>query len=638
MEKKKTKNSTEISEGAAPEKSKKAKSAGFWRTLWPYIKPFRRNIIVTVIFSLLTGACVALQPLIIKYVVDTGIGGSDVVLFGETVYSVADKGTDVRAWFIVGCAAAYVLFSFGRIHSWRRAYKNMLKLVEGTLFSLRSKFFGHVQRMCMHFRDKNSAGELYNYIMGTPMANIKSFLHSILGAVPYQAVSLVFSTVMLLSYNVWLTLIVFGACLIMVVFHRVYRKKIREASRTYMDAEKEASHFVTDALQGGEATKMYAIEEASIHSFNEHIDALRATGIRAAYISILAAAKPELSQYICTAAIYLVGGIFCLRGELQVGELYLFVSTMSTILGVVMSWINLGFSQSTAAVSLERIQKIIEENSTTPEVGEDARRSIDVEKASAMHHGKPCIAFRDVTFGYGDKPVFENLSCALKYGESLALVGGSGSGKSTFTKLIMRLYEVQGGEILIHDRNVKDYETHELRLSFGVVPQNPYIFNGTVWDNIRIVRPDATNKEIIEAMEIARVHEFVNDLPRGWSTVIGDGSLGLSGGQRQRIAIARAILKKPDIFIFDEATSALDNVSEALIQEAMEELMRTHTVIFVAHRLSTIRNVDRILVFDHGRIVEEGSYDELAAGNGEFRHLLDAAEGRLKASLTLPML
>lgn len=638
MEKKTTKNSTEISGKTAPEKSKKAKSTGFWRTLWPYIKPFRRNIIVTVIFSLLTGACVALQPLIIKYVVDTGIGGSDVVLFGKTVYSVADQGIDVRSWFIVGCAAAYVLFSFGRIHSWRRAYKNMLKLVEGTLFSLRSKFFGHVQRMCMHFRDKNSAGELYNYIMGTPMANIKSFLHSILGAVPYQAVSLVFSTVMLLSYNVWLTLIVFGACLIMMVFHRVYRKKIREASRTYMDAEKEASHFVTDALQGGEATKMYAIEEASIHSFNEHIDALRATGIRAAYISILAAAKPELSQYICTAAIYLVGGIFCLRGELQVGELYLFVSTMSTILGVVMSWINLGFSQSTAAVSLERIQKIIEENSTTPEVSVDARRSIDIEKASALRHGKPCIAFRNVTFGYGDKPVFENLSCALKYGESLALVGGSGSGKSTFTKLIMRLYEVQGGEIRIHDRNVKDYETHELRLSFGVVPQNPYIFNGTVWDNIRIVRPDATNKEIIEAMEIARVHEFVNDLPRGWSTVIGDGSLGLSGGQRQRIAIARAILKKPDIFIFDEATSALDNVSEALIQEAMEELMRTHTVIFVAHRLSTIRNVDRILVFDHGRIVEEGSYDELAAGNGEFRHLLDAAEGRLKVSLTLPML
>ena len=622
----KTKKTKETNGG----KGKREKRAGFWRTLWPYIKPFRRNIIVTVIFSLLTGACVALQPLVIKYVVDTGIGGSDVVFFGRTLYSVADKGIDTRAWFIFALAAAYVLFSFGRIHSWRRAYKNMLKLVEGTLFSLRSKFFGHVQRMCMHFRDKNSAGELYNYIMGTPMANIKSFLHSILGAVPYQAVSLVFSTVMLLSYNVWLTLIVFGACLIMVVFHRVYRKKIREASRTYMDAEKEASHFVTDALQGGEATKMYAIEEQSIHSFNEHIDALRTTGIRAAYISILAAAKPELSQYICTAAIYLVGGIFCLRGELQVGELYLFVSTMTTILGVVMSWINLGFSQSTAAVSMERIDRIIAEHSTTPEVSDDARRSIKIEKESAKRRGKPCIAFRDVTFGYGDKNVFEHLSCELKYGESLALVGGSGSGKSTFTKLIMRLYEVKEGEVLMHDRNVKDYETHELRLSFGVVPQNPYIFNGTIWDNIRIVRPDASNREIIEAMEIARVHEFVNDLPRGWSTKIGDGALGLSGGQKQRIAIARAILKKPDVFIFDEATSALDNVSEALIQEAMEELMRSHTVIFVAHRLSTIRNVDRVLVFDHGKIVEEGSYDELAAGNGEFRRLLDAASGHTK--------
>ena len=148
-------------------------------------------------------------------------------------------------------------------------------------------------------------------------------------------------------------------------------------------------------------------------------------------------------------------------------------------------------------------------------------------------------------------------------------------------------------------------------------------------DNIRIVRPDATNYEIIKAMEVARVHEFVNDLPRGWSTLIGDGALGLSGGQKQRIAIARAILKNPDIFIFDEATSALDNVSERLIQEAMEELMQSHTVIFVAHRLSTIRNVNRILVFDHGKIVEEGNYDTLAAGNGVFRELLDAAEGKL---------
>ena len=327
--------------------------------------------------------------------------------------------------------------------------------------------------------------------------------------------------------------------------------------------------------------------------------------------------------------VYLVGGIYCVLGKIQVGELYLFLSTMTTILGILNSWLGVILTQNTAAVALDRVAEIIEEHSTTPEVKATARRLVSTEKEAALYGGKPCVSFRNVAFSYDARPIFRDLSCDIKYGESIALVGGSGSGKSTFTKLMMRLYEVDEGAVLVHDRNVKDYETHELRLSFGVVPQNPYIFYGTVWDNIRIVRPSATGKEIIDAMELARVHEFVNDLPKGWSTKIGDGALGLSGGQKQRIAIARAILKNPDIFIFDEATSALDNVSERLIQAAMEDLMKTHTVVMVAHRLSTIKGVDRILVFEKGEIVEEGSYEALAAKeSGPFRTLLDAAEGK----------
>ena len=634
LEKEKTQESAEKKEPKTAEKRKpftrEDKTRGFWRTLFPYMKDYRRNILIAVILSMITGACVALQPLVIKYVVDSGIGSEPVTFLGETVLAFDDATAwEVRLQFIAALALFYVFISFARVYTWRFGYKNILKMQEGTLFNLRSSFFGHVQRMCMHFRDKNSSGELYNYIMGTPMANIKGFLSGIFQGVPYQAISLLISVGLLISYNVYLTLIVILAAFVMAYFNRRSRKKIREVNSRYLDAEKKTSHSVSDALQGGEATKMYAIEDASIAAFDHNLETLRTTGINVHFTSIVEGAKPEFVQYICTALVYLVGGFFCLRGEIRVGELYLFISTMGTIFSVILAWLSLFFTQSTAAVALERIDAIIAEHSTTPEVAADSRRSIEIEKESAKRHGKPCISFRNVDFAYGDKPIFENLSCDLKYGESLALVGGSGSGKSTFTKLVMRLYEVNGGEVLLHDRNVKDYATHDLRLSFGVVPQNPYIFYGTVWDNIRIVRPDASNREIIEAMEVARVHEFVNDLPRGWSTVIGDGALGLSGGQKQRIAIARAILKRPDIFIFDEATSALDNLSERLIQEAMEELMQSHTIIFVAHRLSTIRNVNRILVFDHGKIVEEGNYDTLAAKNGAFRELLDAAEGRL---------
>ncbi|MBO5754539.1 MAG: ABC transporter ATP-binding protein, partial [Clostridia bacterium] len=435
--------------------------------------------------------------------------------------------------------------------------------------------------------------------------------------------------VVLVSFNPVLTLIIFLTALTMAILNRLAWNKMRRNSKAYLSAEKKTAHHITDTLHGSEAIKMYSIEDEAIDRFEGHLGTLRDTGLRHSLANSLEGLKVEFAQYFGIGVVYLVGGLFCVLGRLEVGELYLFLSTMTTILGILNSWLGVILTQNTAAVALDHVAEIIEEQSTTPEVKENARRAIEIERASAQRGGKPCVSFKDVTFAYDNKPIFRGLSCDIGYGESIGLVGGSGSGKSTFTKLMMRLYEVDEGAVLVHDRNVKDYETHELRLSFGVVPQNPYIFYGTVWDNIRIVRPSASNKEIIDAMELARVHEFVNELPKGWSTMIGDGALGLSGGQKQRIAIARAILKKPDVFIFDEATSALDNVSERLIQAAMEDLMKSHTVVMVAHRLSTIKGVDRILVFDKGEIVEEGNYETLAAKeSGPFRTLLDAAEGK----------
>jgi ABC-type multidrug transport system fused ATPase/permease subunit len=622
---KKQKNSKKSTD-PLPEGESKAQKLSFWKTLFPYLKPYTRHIVVAIVLSVLTGIGVALQPFMIKFIIDTGVGDAPIAFFGKELFRFdADATREARLVFVAAAALAYFLLGLMRVSAWRVGLSNMLTALEGAIFTLRSRFFGHVQRMCMRFYDKNSSGELYNYIMGSPMANIKTYLQGMVQSVPYQAVSLVISLLALFSYNWKLTLMILVTSIVMVTVNRITRGIQRRNTQAFLNAERDASEYITDALHGSEAIKMYSIESDTIVHFEGCIENLKRSGIRYTLTSHNVYMLVELLQYLGIAGVYLLGGYLCLGGELAVGEFYLFLSTMTTILGVLTSWINIAVTHHSAAVALERVDKIIKQHSTTPEVKEDARRAIAIEKDSAMRHGKPCIAFHHVKFAYDDKSVFEDLSCSIGYRESIGLVGGSGSGKSTFTKLIMRLYEVDGGEIRVHDRNVKDFETHELRLSFGVVPQNPFIFHGTIWDNIRIVRPEATNKEIIDAMEIARVHEFVNELPMGWSTVIGDGALGLSGGQKQRIAIARAVLKKPDVFIFDEATSALDNVSEALIQQAMEELMKSHTVIFVAHRLSTIRNVDRILVFDHGNIVEEGSYDELAARDGEFKKLLDAA-------------
>ncbi len=595
------------------ERIKKEKPAhGFWYYMPQYLRGFEKNIVLTVIGSIVAGVCVAIQPLVIKYVVDDGI-----------TPGVTGTVTKQHAIATVACLCAfYVFISLIRLFSYRFATYNVLQAQEGALFKMRSRFFSHIQHLCMRFHDKTPSGDLYNSIMGSPMASIKTFLHNIIINVPYQVISFAISMVALFSYDWILTLSMLGIACVMILLNRLSRMKIRRVSRALLSAETEASKYITDMLQGSEAVKLYSIEDNAVRDFDERLSSLKQAGIQSSFTNIKEAMKPELANYVGNALVYFVGAFVCLYRGVSTGTLFAFLTSMGSILSTLSMWLGMALTKNSVDVAMDKINAVINEATSTPDVDEGHTRSIEIERMTASADGLPCIEFKNVSFGYDDRMIFDNFSCQMKYGESIALVGSSGSGKSTLTKLIMRLYEINGGSVLLHGRDVRDYNTHELRYSFGVVPQNPFIFRGTIWDNIRIVRPDAPNIDVINAMEVARVHEFVNNLPMGWSTQIGDGALSLSGGQKQRIAIARAILKNPDILIFDEATSALDNISERHIQEAMEELMKTHTVIIVAHRLSTIKNVDRILVFDNGKIVQEGKFDVLANQEGMFRNML----------------
>ena len=589
-------------------------SVPFWRTLLPYLTKHKGGIIFAAICSFATGIATAIQPLIIKYIVDSGLT--------PAIYNEIAKDYALKLVLIL--SVAYVLLGIFRVVVWRIGFIFVVKAQEGALLSLRSQFFHHIQHLCMRFSEKNASGEIYNYIMGSPMGNIKNHLHNVFMNVPFQVVAFAISLVALTTFSWKLTIIMLITVILMVVVRRTSDKKIKRTTREFLQVEKTTSSYITDILHGMDAIKMYSIEDTTGEKFNDHLITMKNKGVKQRMTVSVEAGKPELMQYVGTAIVYIVGGILCLRGEITTGVLYAFLSSMGAILSYIFSWLNIALEQGSAEVALNRIMHIINQKSSTPEIAEDRRHSIEVERESAKKNGRPCISLQNVTFAYDERnKIFNSLSCDINYNESVALVGSSGSGKSTLTKLIMRLYEVNEGSVKVHGRDVRDFATHDLRLSFGVVPQNPFIFRDTVWDNIRVARPDASNYEIIKAMEIAHVHEFVNNLPMGWATVIGDGALNLSGGQKQRIAIARAILKNPDILIFDEATSALDNISERHIQQAMEDLMKTHTVIIVAHRLSTIKNVDRILVFHEGEIVQEGTYDELAAREGLFRELLE---------------
>lgn len=588
---------------------KEKKNESFWLRMWPYLKEFKPKLIFSVICALIVGVFVAVQPFIIKYIVDDGIANE------------ALRGMDKIRYVAMMCVV-YIVVSASRVLTWQAGFFKIQRALEGSLFNLRTKFFAHVQGIGMKFYQSTSAGELFNCILGSPMNNIKTYMSSIFMAVPYQMVAFVISLSALIFYDWLLTLILLATTIFMAVLNKYARRKMRLLSHDYIKSESEATKYLTDTLNGIDAVELYSIEENTLANFQSRIGNMYEKGVTMAYSQHKESAKVEILRYVGTAVVYLVGAISCVYRGVSIGVLYAFLSSMGEILNILISWLNLGVTKASAMSGLNKIYEILETDTTVPEKQENVR-DINLAKEQNQRKQGPCVEFRDVAFAYDNVKIFEDFNCKIKYGEAVALVGSSGSGKSTFSKLLMRLYDVQGGKILVHGEDVRDFPTHDLRVNFGIVPQSPFIFYGSIWDNIKMARPDATNKDIINAMEIANVHEFVNNLEKGWNTIVGDGGLDLSGGQRQRIAIARAVLGDPDILIFDEATSALDNISERAIQAAMEELMKSHTVIVIAHRLSTIKNVDRIMVFDRGKVVEEGTYDELAAvPDGKFAELL----------------
>lgn len=611
--------------------TKRSKKAGkeplkyhFWKVILPYLKPFRSSLFFSALLSIICGLCVSTQPLIIKYIVDTGIEK-------QPFRGYVPQSAAAQIQFILFCVAVYLIISVARIMSYRYSYLLQLRAQKGCMMNLRSVLFSHIQHLCMRFFDKTPSGEIFNYILGSPMGNIETYLSGVTLGVPYQAVSLIVSLTALFTYDWKMTVVLFLTSCAMAGMNFLSRKKVRRASREFISAERAASTFITDMLHGIDTVKTYSIEDDVTDQSVAYLDTLKQKNIKLNMESVRANAKPEFAQYLGTAVIYIVGGIGCIMQGMSVGMLYAFLSSMSMILGTLSSWLSLAFTRNTAEVSVDKIMRVMETRSTTPEPEHKQSRNIGEQMRLAQAEGKPCVEFSHVAFTYDRKEIFHDLSCSIPYRQSVALVGQSGGGKSTLTKLLLRLYEIDRGHIYLHGADIRDYPLHDLRGSFGVVPQTPFVFHDTILNNIKITNPNATDEELRYAMDTARVTEFVNEFPEGVNTVIGDGAQSLSGGQKQRLAIARAILKKSEFLIFDEATSALDNISERLIQRAMEDLMQTHTVIIIAHRLSTIRNVDRILVFRDGEIVQEGNYTELSSVSGPFRDMLDIADGTAPA-------
>lgn len=579
--------------------------------MWKYLKKYKLSIFIAMVCSAFTGVCVALQPLIIKHIVDKGITNNAL-------------NNDQKLRLILFMCGVYILLAVIRILTYRNGYRLLLNSMENALRDLKSRVFAHVEHMGLRFHSEVSVGELHNCLNGTPISYIRTYLQSLVLQVPYQAIAMVISLVALFGYDWVMTLVLLCTAFLMALLNFFARKKIRKISAEQIQVEKKANHFLVDTLGGMEAVKIYGVEDSFQSKFDHTLKDVHETMVKVTLANHKETIKMELAQYVGIAVLYMVGAVSCIYRGSTTGVLYAFLSSMTTILGTLNAWLALILTKVSAQSGMDAITRIINKEIDVPDIPKQFSK--DVEKAYQTMERKQfsCVEFSDVDFAYNDANIFNGFNCRLRPGESVALVGGSGSGKSTFTKLLLRLYDVQEGSVRVFGNDVKDYPVRALRSAFGVVPQNTTIFYGTVWDNIKLACPSATDEEILRAIDMAQMNDFKDSLENGWNTVVGDGARELSGGQRQRIGIARAILGDPKILIFDEATSALDNVSEKAVQSAMEALMKTHTVIIVAHRLSTIRNVDRILVFDHGQIVEEGTYDELAQKeDGYFRKMLN---------------
>ncbi len=591
----------------------------FWKLLWNYIRPCRGELGIASVCSLLTGIGVAVQPLLIKWIVDEGILRKGAG--GELL------AADVRIRWALAFSAIYAGVGLLRVVIWRFGYVRMIATIEGLLFDLRSRFFRHIQHLCLRFHDKVGSGELFNYIMGSPMQSLKTFLQQGAMFIPYQIVSWIIALATLAWFNLPMT----GITLVMVVVivYMNYRSRfaVQEISSNFLQAESAAARYIADILQGARAVKIYAMESNVRYTFETHIDRVRAEGENMANRQHLEYIKPEAVQYIGTGVIYAFGAWFCVTGRLEVGEFLAFIGAVGILMGPLMAFLQLNLVRANAEAGLARIQRIFEERETTPEKPESQR--VTLAPASIEAEARPrglSIQFDSVCFGYTpDRPIFHTCNCTIPSGQSVALVGSSGSGKTTFVSLLQRLYEVDAGRILLNGHDLRDYGLAELRQAFGVVPQNPFLFQMTILDNIRITNPKASEAEVQEAARIAHIDRMIAELPKGYQTWVSEGGSNFSGGQKQRIAIARAVLANPDCYIFDEATSALDNESERRIQSAMEDVMRQRTTIVIAHRLSTVRHVDRVLVFDKGQIVQDGTYEELARIPGLFRNLISAS-------------
>ncbi len=478
---------------------------------------------------------------------------------------------------------------------------------------MRKDMFEKLQHLPFKFFDETKTGTVMSRMMND-LFDISELAHHGPENLFLSVVMLVGSFIILAGINLYLTLIIFAFLPLVVTLALLMRRRMRYAFKLSREKVAEVNAEVEAAISGIRVTRAYTASKHEIKRFDKE----NAEFVRARRLSYKAMGQFHSTMTFCTDFMYLVvivaGGAFFVGGSINTGDFAAYLLYISLFLTPMRRIIDLFEQLQSGMTGFNRFVEIMDAD-------------IEPEKENAVDCGelKGDISFENVTFSYGDacgdKNVIKNLSLKLHAGRTVALVGPSGGGKTTICNLIPRFYELSEGCIKIDGTDITDMQRSALRRNIGIVAQDVFLFNGSIKENIAYGRPDATDEEIEDAAKKANIHDFILTLPNGYDTNVGERGAKLSGGQKQRVSIARVFLKNPPILILDEATSALDNATEMLIQKSLEELSKGRTVLVVAHRLSTVKNADEIIVLMPDGVAERGTHEELMQKDGIYAGL-----------------
>lgn len=575
---------------------KQMKTGELVRRFLPYFKKYKGILIFDLVCASLTTVCDLIFPLIVRKITDLGI--SDPASL--TVSLILRLGTLYLILRLLDAAANFYMQNTGHV---------MGAKIET---DMRHDLFSHLQKLSFSYFSSHKVGQIMSRIT-SDLFDITEFAHHGPEEFFIAGLKITVSFIILFGVNPLLTLIVFAVLPLIFIFVKFFNTRMRLAFKAQRVQVGEINSQVEDSLLGIRVVKSFAnepIEKAKFEEGNREFLRLKKLGYL--YMGGFGSSN-RFFEGLMYLIVIVAGALFLLKGAITPGDFTAYLLYVSSLFASIRTIIQFTEQFQRGMTGIERFCEIM-----------DAPADItEKPDAKELKNVRGDIVFEDVTFHYSDDntEVLHGINLHIPEGHSVALVGPSGGGKTTMCNLIPRFYDVTEGRILIDGTDIKDVTLKSLRSAIGVVQQDVYLFSGTVFDNIEYGLPGADREAVIEAAKAAGAHEFICSLPDGYDTYVGERGVKLSGGQKQRISIARVFLKNPPILILDEATSALDNESEKVVQDSLERLATGRTVLTIAHRLTTVKNSDTILVLTENGIEEQGSHTELIAKNGLYSKL-----------------